>query len=152
MKTQGYNIMLLLFMLLAFNGLKAQTVTVNFEYDESGNRTRRYIELKKAEENGESVKTEESTGWQSEVRDVMQGAELTIFPNPTDGLINVNIAGVNGSNFFRLTLSTLSGTIIEERNSVDENTQLDISRLAQGMYLLTVSTPSERRVWKIVKH
>ncbi len=144
--------MLLLFMLLAFNGLKAQNVTVNFEYDENGNRTRRYIELKKVEENCKSLDTEETEGWLAEVNETMQGAELSIYPNPTSGLLNVNIAGTENSTSFRLTLSTLSGTIIEDRHTESGNTQLDISRLAQGIYLLTVSSPDERRVWKIVKH
>lgn len=152
MKTQRYYILLLLFMFLTTICSKAQNVTVNFEYDESGNRTKRSIELKEMEENANSVETEDSAGWQTEVSKTIQGAELTIFPNPTNGLISVNIAGADGSNIFRLTLSTLSGITIEECNTANGTTQLDISRLARGMYLLTVSTSDERCVWKIVKH
>lgn len=152
MNTKKINILLVLTMLCSAVGLKAQNVTVNFEYDENGNRTRRYIELKKVEENGKSLDTEETEGWLAEVSETMQGAELSIYPNPTSGLLNVNIASTENSTSFHLTLSTLSGTIIEERSSAGGHTQLDISQLAQGMYLLTVSTPGERRVWKVVKH
>ena len=152
MNTKRINILLVLTMLCSAVCLKAQNFTVNFEYDENGNRTRRYIELKKVEENGKSLDTEETEGWLAEVSETMQGVELSIYPNPTSGLLNVNIAGTENSTSFRLTLSTLSGTIIEDRHTESGNTQLDISRLAQGIYLLTVSSPDERRIWKIVKH
>ena len=152
MNTKRINILLVLAMLCSVVGLKAQNVTVKFEYDECGNRTKRYLEIKKIEENGKSVETEETEGWLTEVSETMQGAGLSIFPNPTNGLLNIDITDAESCGAFHLTLSTLSGTIIEERSSAGGHTQLDISRLAQGMYLLTVSTPGERRVWKVVKH
>ena len=152
MNTKRINILLVLAMLCSVVGLKAQNVTVNFEYDENGNRTRRYIELKKVEENGKSLDTEETEGWLAEVSETMQGAGLSIFPNPTSGLLNIDITDAGSCVSFHLTLSTLSGTIIEDCHTASGNTRLDISRLAQGIYLLTVSTPGERRVWKVVKH
>ncbi len=58
--------------------------------------------------------------------------EVSVFPNPTQDLINVIYSGQA-----KYSLTDLSGKVIESGN-LNGNAQLDLSNLSKGMYLLSL--------------
>jgi hypothetical protein len=92
----------------------------------------------------------------SNIVTVRRGAtsiEITdVRPNPTNGIVNFNIIGVN--NNVNLAVRTLNGqTVITKNNTQSNNLSIDLSKLATGMYLIEaidVKT-QEKAVYKVVK-
>jgi hypothetical protein len=64
-------------------------------------------------------------------------ASVQVFPNPTPGNINVQIPGNDGKAEIRIT--DIYGRTILRQNSNLINTRMNISRLPQGVYMLSVN-------------
>ena len=87
---------------------------------------------------------------ESENSDVTDG-DLKVYPNPTNGLLSIEIANDKVS---KVTVSSLDGKLIFSRK-VDptNNYQLEISNYTKGIYLLTIETNNGKFVnKKIVKN
>lgn len=74
--------------------------------------------------------------------------EITIFPNPSMGLFNLQISAP----YERLFITDLSGRIIYNQYSNSQNEFLiDLSQFENGMYFITVINNDERAVKKLIK-
>lgn len=73
--------------------------------------------------------------------------DLILYPNPTDGLLNINFSE---SNNYQLTLFDLSGKILfnEKRNNAST---IDLSPFSKGIYFLKVENKVGVWVRKVVK-
>ena len=72
-----------------------------------------------------------------------------IFPNPTDGIVNIQSTPTVNSIFL---LTDINGRILMEKNLTQPNEQLNISALAQGMYIYTIRNGNQLPVTgKLVK-
>lgn len=127
----------------------AQDVSVRFLYDECGNRISRSIQLYKTEENGKNV--EEENGILSEANDCIGDAKISIFPNPSKGMVIVEAFG-NEQKDIKATLTTLTGSLIEEKNLFGSRQEFDLSGKPSGVYLLKLLYGEETRTWKIIKN
>lgn len=77
---------------------------------------------------------------------------LSIYPNPTTGLINLNIESPKVENI-KLIVKDLNGkTVHEELLNVNGsfNKQLDFTRFAKGIYYMQIQSRSISKVEKIV--
>ncbi|MBC8319511.1 MAG: C10 family peptidase [Bacteroidetes bacterium] len=78
---------------------------------------------------------------------------LSIFPNPTTGLLNINFNAEKQRNI-NIKLISITGQVIldEEMNSVSGqyNNNFDISNNAKGIYLLSITTDNKKIDSKIV--
>lgn len=74
--------------------------------------------------------------------DEFVGINLTLFPNPTSGILIVESDAFEGTGFVRMT--DLSGRVVLEQQVVSSSHRmvLDVSGLANGPYALTVTTQS----------
>ena len=73
--------------------------------------------------------------------------QFSVFPNPTDGTVTVRHAATDGS----LTLTDLQGRTISEFKIQNSELEIDLSRLPQGTYLLTLTTPDGTATQRVVK-
>ena len=74
----------------------------------------------------------------------LAGSEITLFPNPAENVLNVTMSSAR-----IYTLSVLSAegkTVLSEK--INGNTQLNVSQLAQGLYLLRFSDEAGNSVIK----
>ena len=71
--------------------------------------------------------------------------KITIFPNPTSGIITVSTNATKQT----YQIKNLSGQTIMEKTLV--NGQLDITDIPNGIYLLTIKTNTTKRHFKVVK-
>ena len=72
--------------------------------------------------------------------------ELTVFPNPTKGVINLNEEFSNNSNFEIFVYNSLGEIIVHENNS----RAIDLSSYNNGIYYLSVKSNNKNFIKKIV--
>jgi YD repeat-containing protein len=137
-------ILLALFLCLSAESSHAQSVT--YGYDSAGNRISRTIvisTLRSAEQ-----EQQEETSFHSEV---LNDLEIRIYPNPTYGLLKVEIRNMKEEQSAALSLYDLSGKLILSRNKIVNSTELDISSSASGTYILRIFAGESKTEWKIIK-
>jgi hypothetical protein len=75
----------------------------------------------------------------------------TIYPNPSAGLFNISITGVNNYNGYGYRVFTSHGALVAQGNIVSANTQFDIARLAAGNYYVQVINQNKiENTYKII--
>lgn len=75
-------------------------------------------------------------------------SEISIYPNPTNGLINVKIGkNIPGATY---TIADQSGRQVLNGKLTSETTTMDISQLANGFYFLTLGD-EQKQTFKIIK-
>ncbi|MFA6401709.1 MAG: T9SS type A sorting domain-containing protein [Salinivirgaceae bacterium] len=134
--------------------------TYTYLYDDFGNRTSRTIGMNKS-----AAITPDSTetisgnynlegtkidGFEKEYHDNVGDVALSIFPNPTAGLIKIEITnGDVTSGEFILTDS--KGAILQNSRSVQTSQEIDLSNYADGVYLMKIQINGKTTEWRIVK-
>ena len=71
------------------------------------------------------------------------GDHVQIYPNPTNGLLNVN-----GNGTMHISVSNLLGQTLQE-TTANGNTTLDMGRLEAGMYLIRIETENGVTIQKV---
>ena len=121
--------------------------TVSYGYDAAGNRISRVIYvpgLKSA-----SVEEEEQPA--SVYSEMLADIELKIYPNPTDGLLNVEIHNLPDGKTADIRVYNLSGQMLVSRGKVAGFTDIDLSGQPQGTYLMKITAGEYQTEWKIIK-
>ncbi len=73
---------------------------------------------------------------------------ISIYPNPTKGIINFEFAD---NNIQQITISDITGKIIIEKSNIQRNKTIDLSNFANGIYIISIQTDNEIFTTKIVK-
>jgi hypothetical protein len=147
--------------------VNAQT-SVKYGYDAAGNRTNRTIIMQAPPappqdsteiiiedegdvfvsvpdiENGEESPQEIYT-------DVLSEALITIYPNPTRGLLTVKMSNMPRHVASSLALFDIQGRIVTQQQSLSDENKLDISAQPVGTYVMRIVVGNEAVGWKIVK-
>ncbi len=149
-----------------------QSSVYYFEYDASGNRVKRYMVIEPIAEPEEDLLSEDTFDLpqafvlESNVEentdttefqfrkmnsDEQKGEsaliETSVFPNPSNGIININGA-INS----KAIITSINGQIVKSFEITTNNFTLDVSANEPGQYLLNISWNSgEIKTWKITK-
>ena len=147
MKSRYY--LLLLLTGIAFNVFSQN---ISFSYDADGNMVSRYtFTLRSAQvEQIDEVELKTKTEPEEIFSVELANRQITIYPNPTQGEIYVEITSLNPEeeNFMRLFDS--SGRLIETKKIESERTYLTIFGNA-GIYLFNIHLGTDISKWKIIK-
>ena len=73
---------------------------------------------------------------------------FNVMPNPTSGKIKIEFTSVDDR---QLSISDLSGRLLSKTISVQQQEELDLSNLSNGIYYLTVDSKDGKKVMKVVK-
>ena len=120
--------------------------TYEYTYDNSGNRlTRQIIYLKSAQTNDKSEKVEKTATV------LGNNTFVSIYPNPTSGMLKLNIGEHFRDQSGSYVLMNSTGTIIESKHNLNVLETIDLSALPQGIYILRLTVDDETAEWKIVK-
>ena len=135
----------------------AQTMGVEFTYDDSGNRSTRQIVNLKTPDITQVDTTDKKfeQGYKHQVTgytEIIADYEVTIFPNPTSGMFKVVISNTDIIPKASLLLHTISGTLIYQKREINSVTQIDIQNKENGAYILTVIIAGKKKTWKIIKN
>lgn len=82
-----------------------------------------------------------------------EGADLnvSIFPNPTDGIVNVELGKDYSGSLYNVT--TLDGKIVEDDKLISGSTiTIDLADQPKGVYLLRININDSLSVYKILKN
>ncbi|MFI5204635.1 MAG: T9SS type A sorting domain-containing protein, partial [Flavobacteriales bacterium] len=75
---------------------------------------------------------------------------ISIYPNPADEQITLSLKGITGT--VDVSLENMLGERIINRTNVSATAQLDVSSLAEGMYLLKIRSDKTRVYRVVIKH
>jgi len=145
------NTILCLFFVSIFLMLNAQD-KITFGYDAAGNRISRTIVFATpqpappapAEDKDKEEKTVVHTEMLSKI-------ELKIYPNPTEGLLKVEINNLPEDVKANIWLYDMSGRMINFFGDVADEISINISNQPAGIYLMRVVAGEQRTEWKIIK-
>ena len=138
-------IMLLFFLTLFTFAGKSQTNTISFGYDAAGNRVSRAVpnQLRSATQEEEETTTS--------VEEVLSDVTIKIYPNPTEGIVTVEINSPREAETNEVSLYSLSGKNIIPVRVVERSANLDISEQPAGVYILKIRAGEQHTEWKIIK-
>jgi hypothetical protein len=118
----------------------------DFGYDTAGNRTSRTISLKSATiQDGLA-----SSQLVPPIEDKIGLATTRIYPNPTKGILYLEIATENNEQA-NLTVHDLNGKLIVQNEAILNNCDIDLSGSPSGIYILRVFIGAESKEWKVIK-
>ena len=113
----------------------SQNSGINYAYDESGNRIKR----SPVNETGIIVLEKEDDSF-----------KLQVFPNPTNGLFNINIPGIETR--FQVDIFNMVGSSILNREYSEKTVSVNISNYPAGIYLVRVTINGVSIQGKIIKN
>ena len=83
--------------------------------------------------------------------DRLSDKTIRIYPNPTSGVMKIEIKGFDSSDTGTLNLFNLAGQQILTANVTSAVTQLDFTDRQNGTYILQLWLNGENSTWKIIK-
>ncbi len=135
--------LLFCFLLTLTSGI-AQTVA--YDYDNAGNRiSRKIVPLTTAQAAKKNSETP------APVTDQLGERKITVYPNPTQGALAVEITGGDTKDAIRLTLFGPQGTQLQSINATATITPVNMSSYPAGWYILRVQAGAKNTEFKIVK-
>ena len=137
------NFLVLILLLMTALRINAQTLT--YAYDNAGNRTSRVVTLMK------SATDSQTANANGAFNDMVAEKKIVIYPNPTRGIVKVDITGYTDDTKASFRLMSMSGQIISVRTANSSSQTFDLSNQVTGIYLLQITIDGESVVWKIIK-
>ena len=131
--------------------------SIDYTYDAAGNRIERRatsaIVLRSSamkEEITEKEEADEITSLEK-VEEVVSNTKITVFPNPTEGLITVEISDYIEQVQGEAQLFDFAGKALDHQKINSTSTNIDLSNYSNGMYLLKVHINGETFTQQIIK-
>jgi hypothetical protein len=128
---------------------------IHYQYDNAGNRISRYYECGDnpyADMPDEIDDPNNGGGWQARaILDTSQkSGNMIVFPNPTKGIFYIKPPSADIEDCI-VDILDLNGKIILRKriDSFDEG--INISQLANGQYLLKITTGTKNEILKLLK-
>jgi hypothetical protein len=126
-------------------GLRLEAQTAKYAYDAAGNRIFRNKEVKLTSPPPDVDAT-------TSFEEVISETSISIYPNPTQGLLRVEISGGEIPPGARIYLYNISGVLIQQWTGVSKANTMDISAQPSGTYVMRIMLDKEKiSTWKIVK-
>ena len=119
---------------------------VTYSYDASGNRTgsQREIVFTRGASNSKSAQSKKYL-------DSLSLSRISIYPNPTEGDLRIDITGIEDFTDTELTVRSLNGSVLEHIQPLDITNEMDLTNYADGIYLVIIKLKDQSTTWKIIK-
>lgn len=144
----------------------AQTLEIEYDYDEAGNRTQREYKvipppetaIMENEENNN--KSGEKTSNETEVsdqkdpevyQDLLAETQFNIYPNPTRGKLKIDILNYQSNVEGGIQVFDMSGRLVQNVNQLNSSMDIDITNEPPGSYIMIIVIGNEKSEWKIIK-
>lgn len=113
-----------------------------FNYDASGNRVERIIDLTKSA----------TTSTQEVLIEQINDYKIKIYPNPTKGQLKIEMLNSDDIKSFTISIYTLGGKLITTKKGTIPITEIDLSNRQNGIYIMNVEVNGKTSPWKILKN
>jgi hypothetical protein len=136
--------------LMTYSTVVSQTIC--FNYDENGNRIRREICITDVIEvkSTDSILKQLTQKLSLQENDELLAGEISVFPNPTDGKLNISYNGSFPTECTEVFLYSISGQEVMENNFCGKEKSYDLSYLSPGTYMLLIKSGGRKTKWKII--
>jgi hypothetical protein len=148
-------ILLLLSIACSIEFVSSQTTvsSLSYSYDAAGNMTARTIvfpvnSLKEKIEN-DSINGKENK--EQPFFDEINERKIQLWPNPTKGLLKVEVENKQPGDNLNIEVYNTSGTRLFEQSLSGSNGEIDLSVYANGTYFLVLNINGQSRNWTIIK-
>lgn len=143
-------------MLTALVGNAAECAAqATYSYDAAGNRIKAVVlatkKAMKPQRPDTLPETFATTEFEMPVEDVLNEASIKIYPNPTKGMLRVDIEGMELTNGDRIEIYDGNGRTINAIGNLTESNTIDLSDAANGTYIMRMTLGSESSTWHIIK-
>ena len=139
-------IFLLSVVLSMWAGLDICAQRIKYTYDNAGNRLTRQKEIV-VQTRGALSDEEEPSVYEEELSET----KVTIYPNPTRGMLKVDISGVEKFENARISLYDLTGKLLQQWAGISQSNEIDLSERTPGMYIMQIVYNGNASSWKIIK-
>jgi len=143
----------------------AAQVNIGYTYDVAGNRIAKYVTTPMAApeqvepafpeyvqaENEKTVNGETENGERINAQTDNVGTEISVYPNPTIDGVTVRTSATDETTTTEIALYNTNGNRLVSRKSKTELTQIDMSKLPAGAYIMKISGNGKTVEWKIIK-
>ena len=119
---------------------------VTYRYDAAGNRISRTIVLSPRSAPA-STENEQTVVYTEMLADI----KLKIYPNPTDGLVKVEIYNLPEGQTAQIWIYAMTGKLISIYKNVSNTVSINISNEPAGIYVMKITAGEYRTEWKIIK-
>lgn len=76
---------------------------------------------------------------------------VRVFPNPSNGLVNVDLTEAEAATANLRVYNTLGQPVLEQQFATGSQQQLDLSRLVRGLYVLEIQLGNQRQTVRLMK-
>lgn len=131
--------------ILCLCSMEAFGQKMSYSYDSAGNRIKREIVLspnRMPKAGGNDI---------SSVSDLLGDKKIKILPNPSQGIIQIEIVGYEDSDVCTISLYSVSGQILTNVKIISNITDIDISGFPDGIYILAIQLNGHSSTWTIIK-
>jgi hypothetical protein len=119
--------------------------SISYTYDAAGNRIQRSY----AAARSSVAPTEEAAEISAEEPAVV--CDLRLYPNPTDGLLTVEITGFTAATRARIELYSSTGRLLDRLTEVEAVNTLDMTAFPAGVYFLRAEIDDRILSRKVIK-
>ena len=141
-------ILLCLLLMSVCSMLYAQQGKITYRYDRAGNRISRTIVISPRTT---PASIEEEQQQQDVYTELFSDIQLKIYPNPTEGLLKVEIYNMPEGQTAQIWIYAMSGQLIRSFKDVNSSASVDISGQPAGVYLMKIVVGEYQTEWKIIK-
>ena len=120
---------------------------IKYTYDSAGNRLTRQKEIVVQTRGVLSDDEVEPSIYEEKLSET----KVTIYPNPTRGMLKVDISGVEKFENARISLYDLTGKLLQQWAGISQSNTIDLSERTPGMYIMQVAYNGKISSWKIIK-
>lgn len=124
----------------------AEKLTIDFSYDNAGNRLSKSINLNTAGGTKSARAIEQPV-----MDDSVHIAQIKLFPNPTAGEIHLQIIQEEEIERASVNVYNTSGSIIFSRRMYEMQETINLSGQIPGLYLVVVNVNDKQHVWRVIK-
>lgn len=127
---------------VAFLENKCTGQVIHFSYDDSGNR------IKREQVTIEGINAKEKDMQRFLTKERLDG-RITVTPDDNLGKINIDIKDNTLSGPYSISLYAMAGYMVCETTELSDKSDIDISNLPNGLYVLVISQNGKSNAWKI---
>lgn len=117
-----------------------------YTYDAAGNRvvSQREIPFNRQ---GDGDSSEQRT-----YQDSLSLSKITIYPNPTQGDLKIEITGTDSFDGSSMGIFSMNGILLYHKERLSAVNEIDITDYPDATYLFVIRINGKNSVWKIIKN
>jgi len=144
-------------LLILFTGIFISSAlfaqTIEYSYDENGNRVSRTVVYLKSSKSLKSAPADTTAKEQppaEPVTDKKGAIQINVYPNPTEGELQVRISGAESATC-TITIVNTSGKPIYKNEQFGLSGTIDLSRQPHGVYIMRIEVDDKVSEWMVVR-